>query len=117
VIKGDKMATNKTNQASPAIDMKDYADKLVRCIQQLRQEQGIADQQPISTYMTNTEVVRSVLKQYRPYIEEQTNTADLVQVNPDAGNPLPQDLPQAELHVGDQTITIAISESGEPERV
>jgi len=37
-------------------------------------------------------------------------------VNIDAGNPMPEDLPQTELHVGDQTITIAISESGEPER-
>jgi len=106
---------NKTNQASPATDVKGYADKIVRSIQQLRQEQGIANEQPIATYVTNTEVVRSVLKQYQDYIEEQTNTADLVQVNVDAGNPMPEELPQTELHVGDQTITIAISESGEPE--
>ena len=108
---------SKTNLASPATDVKGYADKLVLRIQQLRKEQGIADEQPISVYVINTEVVRSVLKQYRAYIEEQTNTADLVQVNVDAGNPLPEELPQTELHVGDQTITIAISESGEPTRL
>jgi len=108
-------SANSTNQASPAINLQGYADTIVKRIQQLRQEQGIADTQPISTYVTNTEVVRSVLKQYRSYIEEQTHTSDLVQVNPDAGNPMPEDLPHTEFHVGDQTITIAISESGESE--
>jgi len=51
------------------------------------------------------------MKQYRDYIEEQTNTSDLVQVNNDAGNPMPEQLPQTEYQIGDQTVTIAISES------
>ncbi len=90
--------------------MKGYADKLVKSIQQLRSAQGIADSQPISIYLTNTEIVRSLLKQYRSYIEEQTNTSDLVQVNDDAGIPMPDQLPHTEYQIGDQTVTIAISE-------
>ncbi len=102
---------SKNTQSQAAIDLKGYADSLVQHIQQLRREQGIADSQPIETYVTNVEVVRSLMKQYRSYIEEKTNTADLVQVNDDAGNPMPEQLPHSEYHIGDQAVTIAISAS------
>jgi len=42
---------------------------------------------------------------------------DLVQVNDDAGNPMPEKLPQSEYHIGDQAVTIAIGKSGTPKRV
>lgn len=106
----------KNTQSTAAIDLKGYADTLVQHIQQLRQEQGIADDQPIETYVTNTEIVRSLMKQYRDYIEEQTNTSDLVQVNDDAGNPMPAQLPQTEYQIGDQVVTIAINQSGRAKR-
>lgn len=108
---------SKNTQSQAEADLKGYADKLVQHIQELRHNQGIADSQPIETYVTNTEIVRSLMKQYRDYIEEQTNTSDLVQVNDDAGNPMPETLPQTEYHIGDQAVTIAISESGEAKRV
>jgi hypothetical protein len=111
------MSTESKNAQSPAnVNLKGYADDLVHCIQQLRRDQGIADSQPISTYVTDTEIVRSLLKQYRSYIEEQTNTADLVEVNDDAGIPMPERLPQTEYHIGDQTVTIAIGDTGQPIR-
>lgn len=106
--------TNAQGTNAQQRDLQGYVDQLVGYIQQLRQKQGIAENEPISTYLTNTEIVRSILKQYREYIEEKTNTADLVQVNVDAGNPMPENLPHTEFHIGDQIVTIAISESGEP---
>ncbi|MCX6048831.1 MAG: DUF5915 domain-containing protein [Chloroflexi bacterium] len=106
------MSTEARNTASEAeANLKGYADELVQHIQTLRREQGIADGQPIEAYVTNTEIVRSLMKQYRSYIEEKTNIVDLVQVNDDAGNPMPEQLPQTEYNVGDQAVTIAISES------
>jgi len=110
-------AATKNTQSQAKVDLKGYADGLVQHIQQLRHDQGIADSQPIEVYVTNTEIVRSLMKQYRSYIEEKTNTSDLVQVNDDAGNPMPEKLAQSEYHIGDQAVTIAISESGEPKRV
>jgi len=61
----------------------------VQAIQQLRSEQGIAETEEIAIYVTNTQVVRSLLKQYSEQIEAQTHTADLVQVNVDGGIPMP----------------------------
>jgi hypothetical protein len=111
------MASQNNTPAATNATIQGYADELVRCIQQLRREQGIAEHKPIATYVTDTAIVRSLLKQYRAYVEEKTNTAALVEVNDDAGNPMPEQLPQAEFHIGDQTVTIAISESGASARV
>ncbi len=103
------------NKNSPADKaeavLKGYVEQLVDCIQQLRREQNIADTEQIEAYITDTQVVRSMMKQYRPYIEQQTNAADLVQVNDDAGNPMPEALPQTEFHIGDQEVSIAIKKA------
>lgn len=100
---------NKNQPASTAEALlKQYADDLIRYIQELRHEQGFADSDPISMYVTNTEVIRSLMKQYRSYIEEQTNTSDLVQVNIDAGNPMPESLAKKEFDIGDQEVMIGI---------
>jgi len=61
-------AATKNTQSQAEVDLKGYADGLVQHIQQLRRDQGIADSQPIETYVTNTEIVRSLMKQYRSYI-------------------------------------------------
>ena len=103
------------NKKNPAADaeaaLKAYADQLVSCIQQLRRDQHIADAEPISVYVTNTEAIRSLLKQFRSYVEEQTNTVDLVAVNNDAGNPMPENLPKTEFDIGDQEVSIAIEKA------
>lgn len=100
------------NKKSPADNaeaaLKEYADQIVGAIQQLRRDQKIADTEPISVYVTDAEVVRSLLKQYRSYIEEKTNTVDLVEVNLDAGNPMPENLTKADFEIGDQEVSVAI---------
>ena len=100
------------NQKNPADNaealLKGYADQLVSAIQQLRRDQKIADSAPISAYVTNTEAIRSLLKQYRSYVEEQANTVDLVQVNDDAGNPMPENLTKTTFDIGDQEVSVAI---------
>jgi len=105
-------AETKNTQSQAEANQKGYADELVQHIQTLRREQGLADSQPIEIYVTNTEIVRSLMKQYRDYIEEKTNAIDVVQVNDDAGQPMPETLPQTEYHIGDQAVSIAINESG-----
>jgi len=109
------MATANNNTAVQGNNGNDVirsqADKLVQCIQQMRQEQGIAESEPISIYVTNTQTVRSAIKQFHDYMKEATNAEDIVQVNVDGGVPMPDTLPQAEFHVGDETVTIAISRS------
>ena len=100
---------NKNQPASSAeANLKQYADDVIGCIQALRREQKFSDSEPISVYVTNTEVIRSLLKQYRSYIEEQAHIADLVQVNLDAGNPMPDNVAKKELDIGDQEIIIGI---------
>lgn len=98
-----------TNTAK--VDLKQYADTLLGYIQQLRSEQKFTDSEPISVYVTNTEIMRSLLKQYRDYIEQQGHIADLVQINPDAGNPMPENLAKKEFDIGDQAIIIGIDKA------
>ena len=100
---------NKNQPASSAeANLKQYADDVIGCIQALRREQKFSDSEPIAVYVTNTEVIRSLLKQYRSYIEEKAHVADLVQVNLDAGNPMPDNVAKKELDIGDQEVIIGI---------
>ncbi|MFN8489306.1 MAG: hypothetical protein U0350_17115 [Caldilineaceae bacterium] len=104
------MTTVNENQPASVAEanLKQYADDVIHCIQELRHEKNFSDSEPIAAYVTNTEVMRSLLKQYRSYIEEKANIADLVQVNIDAGNPMPDNVAKKELDIGDQEIIIGI---------
>ncbi len=106
----NNIAAQSTQDDGHAV-IRSQADQLVQCIQQMRQEQGIADSEPISIYVTNTQTVRSAVKQFHDYLKQATNAEDIVQVNIDGGVPMPDTIPQAEFHVGDETVTIAISRS------
>ncbi|MDQ3248721.1 MAG: DUF5915 domain-containing protein, partial [Chloroflexota bacterium] len=63
-----------TDTDDGATNMESQAQQLVQAIQQLRSEQGIAETEEIAIYVTNTQVVRSLLKQYSEQIEAQTHT-------------------------------------------
>ena len=98
-----------TDTDDGAANMESQAQQLVQAIQQLRSEQGIAETEEIAIYVTNTQVVRSLLKQYSEQIEAQTHTADLVQVNVDGGIPMPEVIAHADFEIGGETVTIGIS--------
>lgn len=85
------------------------AELLIDHVKQLRQEQNIADDEKISIYVTDVPLVHSTLSKLSSRIESATNAADIVQVNLQAGNPMPKDLPQHQIHVfSEEPVIVAI---------
>lgn len=89
-------------------ELHDCANALVDAIHKLRKENGFDAQQPVSVYMTDKPIIRSMLKEHRAYVTDKANAADLVQINLDANIPIPEHAPQDDFKIGDQTIRIAI---------
>lgn len=88
------------------------AEVIIRTVAQLRTEAGLADDQEISIYVTDAQLIRSTLAERGDYIREKTHAVDVVRTNVKAGNPMPAHLPQVELHtLNDGPATIAIEES------
>ncbi len=88
------------------------AELLIDHIKQLRQEQNIADEQEISIYVTDVPLVHSTLSTLGDRVKRATNAVDIVQVNIQAGNPMPENLPQREIHVfSKEPVTVAIDEA------
>lgn len=73
------------------------AELLIDHVQQLRQEQNIADNEEISIYITDVPLVHSTISEYGNRLEQATNATDIVQVNLQAGNPMPEHLPHHEI--------------------
>lgn len=90
----------------------DCAEVIIRTVEQLRDEVGLAADREISIYVTDAQLIRSTLAEKGDYIRERTHAVDVVRVNVKAGNPMPAHIPQVELHNLDQGPTsIGIEES------
>lgn len=100
------------NPTREALSTAECADILIKTVKELRVEAGIADDEPISLYVPNAQLIRSTLTEKGDYIREQINAADIVQVNIKAGIPMPAHIPQIELHNLDESpTTIGIATS------
>lgn len=85
------------------------AELLIDHVEQLRQEQNIANDEEISIYVTDVPLVHSMLSEYGDRVEKATNAIDIVQVNIQAGNPMPDNLPHHEIGVfSKEPVTVAI---------
>ena len=104
--------TMNTGNQNEVLTIEECAEVIINTVQQLRSQAGIADDQEISIYVTDTQMIRSTLGEMGDHIREQTNAVDVVRVNVKAGNPMPAHLPQVELHnLDDGPATIAIEKS------
>lgn len=109
---GNQFSGNQANDQEEAMSIEGCAEVIIDTVQQLRSEAGVADDQEISIYVTDAQIIRSTLAEMGDYIREQTNAVDVVRVNIKAGNPMPAHLPQVELHnLDDGPATIAIEKS------
>ena len=87
--------------------VEECAAVLIRTIQQLREENDIADEE-VSLYVTDAPIVHSTLLEYQDEVMEKANLVNIVQVNVKAGNPMPEALPQVDCKIGDDLVTIAL---------
>lgn len=90
------------------LELHECAKALVRSIETLRSENDFDQSQPVSVYVTDKPIIRSMLKEHREYITDKANAADLVQMNLDANMPIPAHAPQQDFEIGGQTIRVAI---------
>jgi len=89
------------------------AELLIDHVQQLRQEQNLDDDEQVSIYITDVPLVHSTIAEYGRRLEQATNAADIVQVNLQAGNPMPKDLPHHQIgRFSKEPVTVAIEHSG-----
>ena len=97
-----------TTELTPALTREGYAREMVRRIQQLRKDAGLAISDRIVTYITTSPTVHQVLEDFGDYIHEETLTVDLVQVHPERGESLPQGLPSVTFRLGEEEVSVAI---------
>jgi hypothetical protein len=99
-----------SNSEELVAEMKGYADTLVQQVKQMRKENGLTNNQPIAIYLMATPLVRDLLKQHNEYVKQAANALDIVQMDNDAGQPLPETYPHKEIHLGDDPVVVAINE-------
>ena len=105
-------SSDQANNQNEVLSIEECAEVIIQTVQQLRSEAGFADDQDISIYVTDAQMIRSTLGEMGDYIREQTHAVDVVRVNVKAGNPMPAHLPQVEVHnLDDGPATIAIEKS------
>ncbi len=106
--------TNQSTTENKVLSVEEAAEVLIQYVKQLRADAGIDETQEISIYVTNVQLINSMLTEMGDYVREQTNAVDIVQVNVKAGNPMPAHLTQIEVHEFDQgPATIGIDAQGE----
>lgn len=108
----ERQATSGANASDHEIEsVEQCAELIIDHVKQLRQEQGIGDGEKISVYITDVPLVHSTLSEQSEKIEKATGAADIVQVNVQAGNPMPENLPHHEITVfSKEPVIIAIEQ-------
>ncbi|MEZ4869110.1 MAG: hypothetical protein R3C14_47755 [Caldilineaceae bacterium] len=109
----DPIASAKQKSGEQVASVEECAAVLLRTVQQIRQEHGLAANEEASLYVTDVPIVHSTLAEYRDEIMEKANLVDIVPVNVKAGNPMPEALPQVECQIGDESVTVALERQGD----
>lgn len=86
-------------------------DEIVRRLQQLRSESGLDSDARVSVYITDTPLVRGVLHEYDDEVRKAVNAVDIVQVDVEAGIPLPEEHPHQTFTLGEDKVTIGLEEA------
>jgi len=87
---------------TPELAQEGNARELVRRIQQLRKDAGLAISDRITLYVSDSPLTAGLLAAYGDYIKEETLAVDLVQ------NGVPGDLPQARFVLGESDVTVGL---------
>jgi isoleucyl-tRNA synthetase len=98
-----------TTEIDTALEQEGYARELVRRIQQLRKDAGLAISDRIVTYVADGGILHEVLEHFGRYVREETLTVDLVQVHPSRGRSIPTHLPHASFELGKAEVSIAVA--------
>ncbi|MCX6043837.1 MAG: isoleucine--tRNA ligase [Chloroflexi bacterium] len=98
-----------TTDLSTGLVQEGYARELVRYVQQLRKDANLAISDRIVTYVEASSMIHDVLAHFGDYVREETLSVDLVQVHPAQGQTIPAHLPKANLELGGNEVTIAVS--------
>jgi isoleucyl-tRNA synthetase len=98
-----------TTEIDTALEQEGYARELVRRIQQLRKDAGLAISDRIVTYVADGGILHEVLEHFGRYVREETLTVDLVQVHPSRGRSIPTHLPHASFELGEGEVSIAVA--------
>ncbi|MFZ4661140.1 MAG: hypothetical protein ACOYNY_29275 [Caldilineaceae bacterium] len=94
-----------TTEQAEVLSTEECTAVLIDTVKQLRAEAGIAENQAISLYVPNAQLIRSTLAERGDEIRRQINAVDVVQVNVRAGIPMPAHIPQVERHNLDESPT------------
>jgi len=84
------------------------ARELVRRIQQLRKDAGLEISDRIVVYVATTALLHDILAHFGSYVREETLCVELVQLHLEAGDTLPEGLPQTQFELEEATIRVAI---------
>ena len=97
-----------TTELDQALIQEGYARELVRRIQQLRKDAGLAISDRIVTYVADSDLMHAVLAHFGAYVRDETLTVDLVQLHQAQGDGVPENLPQASFDLDGKLVTVAI---------
>jgi isoleucyl-tRNA synthetase len=97
-----------TTELDQALIQEGYARELVRRIQQLRKDAGLAISDRIVTYVADSDLMHAVLAHFGAYVREETLSVDLVQLHLEQGDVVPDNLPQASFDLDGRLVTVAI---------
>lgn len=88
------------------MSVEECAQVIIDQVNTLRRQAEIGTDRAISIYVTDVPLIHSTISAYEERIRNETNASDIVQVNIKAGNPMPKNLLQVELHTLDDGPTI-----------
>lgn len=97
-----------TTELDQALLQEGSARELVRHIQQLRKDAGLEISDRIVVYVATTALLHDILAHFGSYVREETLCVELVQLHLEAGDKLPEGLPQTQFELEETTIRVAI---------
>ena len=92
-----------TTTLTPELEQEGNARELVRRIQQLRKDAGLAISDRITLYVSDSGVTASLLANYGNYVQEETLTTQLVQ------NGVPSAVEQVNFELGGGEVTVGLA--------
>jgi len=94
-----------TTTLTPELEQEGNARELVRRVQQLRKDAGLAISDRITLYVADSAVTRALLAGFGPYVQEETLTTKLVQ------NGVPGEVEQVSFELGGGEVTVGLAKA------
>lgn len=107
--KNDPIAAADTPAGKDVMSVEECAQVLISTVKDLRSENGLSEGE-VTLYLIDAPLIHSTLSEYREEIMEKASLVAIVQVNEEAGVPMPEAIPQVEKQIGDDIVTVGIQE-------